>query len=86
MSLAEDIMAEVGALRRAVHDQTTLITGFLRTNRDAMDMVRQGLAGSRNGYDQEMLAILNQTEESLTSSAADLQRAATALERVENSI
>lgn len=82
MSLQATI-AQIAALQRAIQDQTSLINDFLKDSADTTQLVRTELTGSRKGYDQQMLAALTQSEASLRSSLAGLQRASAALDRVQ---
>jgi len=81
MSL-QDTIAHVTALQQSVQDQMRLITDFLRSNHDTINLVSTQLKGSTKGYDIQMLTALNQAETSLKSSLASLQQASTALDRV----
>ncbi|MFT3969788.1 MAG: hypothetical protein QM695_05770 [Micropruina sp.] len=81
MSL-QDTIAQIAALQRAIQDQTRMINDFAKSNADTMTLVRAQLTGSTKGYDQQMLTVLTQTEMSLRSSLAGLERASAALDRV----
>jgi len=78
-----DIMVQIAALQRIIQDQQMTINDFKRDNGDRIQLVRAELQGSTKGYDQRMLNELAQTESSLNTSLAALQRAADALQRVQ---
>lgn len=81
MSLQETIR-EVTVLQQQIKDQMALINDFMRDNRESIQMVQTELKGSAKGYDQMMLASLNETEQSLKKSLESLQRASSALDKV----
>lgn len=81
MSLQETI-AQVTALQRALQDQRRVVDGFLKSNRDTIELVRTELRGSTKGYDEQMLGALSQAEQSLKASLAALERASSSLDRV----
>lgn len=81
MSLQETIR-EVTLMQQQIKEQMALINDFMRDNRESIQMVQTELKGSTKGYDQMMLASLNETEQSLKKSLESLQRASSALDKV----
>ena len=82
MSLSQ-IIAEVRVLDRAVADQVNVLESFTRTNRDSIQLVNAFLRGSSKGHDRRMLEALDQAEKKLAEAKAQLQRANSALQRVQ---
>ena len=78
-----DVLVEVTTLKRAVDDQIRLIRDFRKANNENILLVRSELRGGTKGYEQRMLLSLEAAEKSLDASAAALERATTALTRVQ---
>lgn len=78
-----DTLREITTLRRSIEEQRHMLSDFLRSNQDNMQLVRTELKGSTRGYDQRMLGSLQQAEASLNKSINALGQAADALQRVE---
>ncbi|WP_321779772.1 hypothetical protein [Schaalia cardiffensis] len=83
MSLLRDTIQEVNALRYQLEQQEGYINGFLSSNQQQMQLVREALDGSQGGYDGKMLSSLQQAEDTLKKAQREIQQAQTALLRIE---
>lgn len=75
-------LQEIAVLQREIQQQLRLIDAFTQKNKDNMTLVRAELQGSTKGYDATMVQSLDKAEASLKKSAAALQTADQALQRV----
>lgn len=83
MSLLRQIVGEVIQIRQQLEQQEQVVSEFLRTNQEQMQMVRLATAGSKQGFDMKLQRHLIQAESSLKTTLTKIREAKTALARIE---